>query len=109
MDRPRHHTPRCPNHEHHGDWLDRHPCGWWSCGGGRGCGNCPDCYGEPCECHFIGPCDDTEEIDLDGEFPICQECIVGPLPLLEPSPWEGHEETNDGGVISDALGSDIPF
>jgi len=26
-----------------------HPCGWWTCGG-RGCGDCPDCYGEQCEC-----------------------------------------------------------
>ena len=25
-------------------------CGYWSCGGGRGCGDCPDCYGEHCEC-----------------------------------------------------------
>ena len=24
-------------------------CGWWSCGT-RGCGDCPDCYGEVCEC-----------------------------------------------------------
>ena len=25
-------------------------CGYWSCGGGRGCGDCPDCSGEHCEC-----------------------------------------------------------
>lgn len=24
-------------------------CGWWTCGS-RGCGDCPDCYGEYCEC-----------------------------------------------------------
>ena len=24
-------------------------CGYWSCGT-RGCGDCPDCYGEHCEC-----------------------------------------------------------
>jgi len=24
-------------------------CGYWSCGG-RGCGDCPDCCGEVCEC-----------------------------------------------------------
>ena len=24
-------------------------CGWWTCGT-RGCGDCPDCYGEVCEC-----------------------------------------------------------
>ena len=24
-------------------------CGWWSCPG-RGCGDCPSCYGEYCEC-----------------------------------------------------------
>jgi hypothetical protein len=26
-------------------------CGWWSCGS-RGCGDCPDCCGEYCECGF---------------------------------------------------------
>jgi hypothetical protein len=28
---------------------ERCACGWWTCGG-RGCGDCPDCYGEHCEC-----------------------------------------------------------
>jgi len=28
-------------------------CGWSSCGGGRGCGDCSDCYGEHCECHLL--------------------------------------------------------
>ena len=25
-------------------------CGWTTCGGGRGCGECADCCGEHCEC-----------------------------------------------------------
>jgi hypothetical protein len=42
---------------HHGKAEGLHrsevcPCGWWTCGG-RGCGDCPDCYGEKCECWFI--------------------------------------------------------
>ena len=27
-------------------------CGYSSCGGGRGCGHCSDCFGEICECHL---------------------------------------------------------
>jgi hypothetical protein len=35
---------------------ERCACGYWECEG-RGCGDCPSCYGEPCECGLF---DDTE-------------------------------------------------
>jgi len=36
-------------------------CGWTSCGGGRGCGDCSDCYGEICECHLMEEFPDGED------------------------------------------------
>lgn len=38
-------TKECDNYE------SKYTCGWWSCGS-RGCGNCPDCYGEVCTCNI---------------------------------------------------------
>jgi hypothetical protein len=39
-------------------------CGYTSCGGGRGCGDCADCYGEHCECFLIERFDDPELTDI---------------------------------------------
>ena len=55
-------------------------CGYWTCGGGRGCGDCPDCYGEHCECGLEFP---------QGEFPNqCTWHEVAPMPY--DSPFTGH-------------------
>lgn len=55
-------------------------CGYWSCGGGRGCGDCPDCYGEHCECGL--------EFQ-DGEFPHSRTWHEE-APLPYDSPFTGH-------------------
>lgn len=38
----------CTRYEHDEDDKTCQ-CGWWSCPG-RGCGGCPSCCGEMCEC-----------------------------------------------------------
>ena len=55
-------------------------CGYWSCGGGRGCGDCPDCSGEHCECGLEFP---------HGEFPNPRTWHEA-APLPYDSPFTGH-------------------
>lgn len=59
---------------HHGvvdPELDRTavcPCGYWECGG-RGCGDCPSCYGEHCECGlFDGHIYPEDEAPTGNEY-----------------------------------------
>jgi hypothetical protein len=96
------HTVRCPNHEHHRDWLERCECGWWSCIG-RGCGSCPDCCGEACECRWLGV-GEGDEPDPDAQHPVCDECQG-----IEPTPEEPVPPYDWSWDRSPSSDTDIPF
>lgn len=42
---------------------ERCACGYWECEG-RGCGDCPSCYGEHCECDLLGEPAEDDYSDL---------------------------------------------
>ena len=43
------------------------PCGYWECEG-RGCGDCPSCYGEHCECGLLEFMEEQERAEQESGY-----------------------------------------